>query len=1264
MQFSALIGLVWHTVLGLWANEEVADDEKMTSLPTPTTPIVVYSTVTEPLYSMPALFSLSSIFSLISMLVISIIYLSNLPDRLFTTASLSYYRGLGRRQSEKLQTLIAQHLVDATQIERLEIAVAQHLESLRLATEQHEAQLRTERQNHQAEIGSLKSEHARQLEHLHQTHAKQVEHLHQTNAKATELQAAREAQASDNHRIAQDALLKKLRESQNACRTADSKFEELEVRSDHHIKLLEKHIEVVEARERRAQHELSMEKFVGEDEWKKLREEKRLAEGDAFAAKIETEHSNDHRREVIAMYIAQSEDLAAAISTEGTATQKVKELGVEVTQKEAELVETRERNGALEASILQVQANLAERDQQLSKAEEENTRAKQKLERLKKKLPRVQVTATGQELQDAKAQIDKLKAELTDKDSQITKTTDDLRVSNDSLTASKLETATISAQLNKVKVELAGEQESSSAERSALKTAKAELSVLKGASARVYLANQTIDTIRKDLTTANADLAKSQAELLDCKANLVSSDANLKSSQAELDKVKSDLEISKAAVWNHQATAVQTKADLTNGQVELDRTKTLLGNTQAELAQQKATLMDTQTDLENTKAELLGVKAHKVSCDATIRKYEFLGKKLEAQVANLTQANDGLMQEVNSLKRDVQTAREEATLMRQTQDHDTTMSAGQAENAKMPATTDEQDRTCSEDAAMSDANQTSENVWPETSGQDSQGSVKDDQEMKDQVTWETHSGTIPGVPSSSRELNNLDLELLGEQPETSNVPIASSDYAFNFMAPQNTVWPPSNSENAVDESEEARPAEVLTEVDDTARLIEEALGNGLPDLDRLPEPVPVTSQAGSELIYGDYLPATQSTPQQPLSGLLYGARSQAPTEETSLSAVPSMPAAPHMERSSELRIQGSSHGASQQASSKPVAHPVEPRTSDSSGAVFDHALMSLNEWTPPQEDQTQAAMARFVPAPFVPTMVSRPAASSVPRSTAHRSSPFSTHPRSIAPVGVFSQAMNDVTNFPPNPLSDATLPPENPVEIFPQSMYGSSNTPSHIQIVDNRPPSFLASLMRPSVQAPTVSPVHSQALRPSSQYSEAADQDPRSRRLANPADTSGSQVPRFDLGVMSLPGVSGQGEFSQRSPHYAVPTAATTHLEPVRQGFATLPHGSRPQLPSVATLSAFLGHRVPAATSPVLGGTIDRSVPFLHPRNPQPQAPTAANLEGPAAVLRAELESDLYESSTEDEEETEEERKARILAKLAPQGQRKIAKPRSRKPAP
>ncbi|MCJ1432288.1 hypothetical protein MMC27_001644 [Xylographa pallens] len=1362
MQLAALIQLVWQAVLGFWTSEEVAEDEQTTPFPTSTSAIVVYSTATEPSYTMPALLSFSSLFSFLSMFVLSIMYLSKLPEQLFANGALSYYQGLSQRQDQDLQGLRAQHMAHEFDKQRLESAAAQHLRDFQSITEQHKAQLQTEQQNHEAEIEELKTQHARDRQQLRQIqqqasehqsailasaikdhvaeterlkteHSRDLRHLRDTQERANEQYEAIAATASADRSIVESSL-------REAIGSLKIKHRQLQINSHSEIEHLEKSLEVHQRRLYDALRKCAEQKFIGEDEWDKLRAEKQEAVATAYGAGKERDIYHIQLREICAKSAGQSKEVAAATLAAATATQMMSDMQAQLTQKDEELAKTSKRNVVLGELVRKVQADVDERDQALSKAEEEGAKTKRELERLKKRQPRKQGTATRQDgtkadekpfdrlnatkqdLHDARAQVDKLVEKVTSGESRantatedLNKARDELKTLNEELTTSRLETLGTRTELDRIKMDLEVAQKTLSESQHNLEAARNKLAELKGADARVFLATDTASKAQNDLTNAKAELHDTQvtlstlrSELGDTRAEVLKLEAEKMERETALQKYQEfgrglELEINNLR---------QTNAGLVNSNAGLEHTKVTLGtlhaelrNTKAELDNTKAELGHTKVALGNTQAELLGLKAQQIGHEAALQKCQEHGQQFELQVNNLRQTNANLGQEIVSLKASLDAAHANNGSMGQNEQNDSPMGTGQVEPASLPAMVENQDPYTSEDDAMEEGSQQWEDAWPGISRPEASESAKEDQKMEEGETVaplsheEAPSSTVPGVPSSARQLDDIDLDLLRENdshaPEASNVHANSQ---FNFMAPQNIAWPTPNVTHTFCSPTQAHPEEQPTQDENTARLIEGALEKDLEDGEWL-ESIPEAPKACPELIYGDYLPATQQEPQQTLSSLLYGAKPQAhnqgvpqftsssmPLKETNI-AIPSKSEIPGLFQ--DASTEGQTDAVDLQLESRnrqvstPAASPVQRETpfgggqslpTAGSGPVFDPSLMSLNDWTLPQEEQTQSSMANFVPEPFVPTVVPRSGQSSIPRSVtpsvAYPPSPFTVKPRSNAPVGAFTRAMYEVQNSPIHPSSTTKPEPKKPIGAFSQAMYEMSKTPSHILIEDNSPPSFLASLIKPTAQTPTVSHVHSQALRQESQYTRSTDPDPRSKRLTNHADASGSQVPRFDLGVMSLPGASGQVGYSQTSPHYAVQTAPTSQHHagpatsgPVRRGFASLPPSNQPYIPDATTLSSLLGFRT--QTGPfVAGSTSGPSVPILHPRNPQAgtgeEVKHKEEIEG---VLRGEVVIDLEDESTSDEDETEEERKARKLAKLAPRAQRKIAKLRKRRPA-
>ncbi|MCJ1420470.1 hypothetical protein MMC32_006827 [Xylographa parallela] len=1383
MQLAALIQLVWQAVLGVWSSEEVADDEqsKRTPFPTSTSAVVVYSTVTKPSYTMPALFSFSSLLSLLSMFVLSIMYLSQLPERLFANGAWSYYQALSQRQDQELQRLIAQNMANESDKENLESEVAQ----LQSITGQHQAQLQTEQQNHAAEIEKLKTEHAGKLQQLQQIqqqasehqsailatamkdhvaqterlkteHAHDLQHLRATHERATEQFEAIAATASEDRSMVESSL-------REALGSLKLKHRQLQTSSERDTLNLEKTVEALQRRLYDAQQELKEPRFVGQEEWAKLRAEKREAVATAYGLGKERDIYHTQLREVCATSVKQSQDVADATQAAATATERMNDMQAQLTQKDEELAKTLKRNVVLLELVRKVQADVDERTQALRKAEEEGTKIKRELERLKKRQPKKQATATRQDctkgdgkplavkadrnpfdrhaaikqdLHDARAQVDKLMEKVAGGEARENKATEELKSLSGELTASKLETLATRTELDRVRMDLEAAQKTSSDSQASLKAARNELTELKGAEARVVLASDAASKAQNDLTKAKAELHDNQETLSALKSELGDARAEvfkLKAEQLERETVfqkyqafgqRLELEVNhlrqiNAGLVNSNAGQEHAQVALGNLNVELGNIKAELDNTKSELENTKVALENTTSELghtkvalENSQAELLGLKAQQMGREAALQKCQENKQQFELQVNNLRQTNANLGQEISSLKTSLDAAQAEVTSRRQSesQQHEAAVGTGQEDLASTPSGVENQDPYTSGDDAMEQEYQLWEDALPGTFRPEASDTAKEDQHMEGEIVGplaheEAPLSTVPGVPDRTRELDDIDLDLLGEndsdEPEAPNDHVHSSGFTvpqFNFMAPQNIAWPTSNVTYTFDSSPQENPEEQPTQDEDTARMIEEELEKDLEN-DEWLESSPEAPNAGPELIYGDYLPATQPEPQQALSSLLYGARSQAHNQEVPHSTSPSIllgqtdiatpPRVAIPGLFQDASTEGQSRGVNLPLESKnrqvatPAASSVQPETSSPSSQslptagsrpVFDPSLMSLNDWALPQEAQAQSSMANFVPEPFIPTVVPRSGQSSItrsaPPSVPYPPSPFTVKPRSNAPVGAFSRAMYDVQKSPIHPSSTTKPEPKNPVGAFSQAMYGMSKTPSHTLIVDNSPPSFLTSLIKPTAQTPTVSHVHSQALRYESQYTSPTEPDPRSKRLANQADASGSQVPRFNLGVMSLPGASGQVGFSQTSPHYAVQAdpASLEHtgpatLGPVRRGFASLPPGNQPSIPDVATLSALLAHRTPAEP-PVAESTCGPSVPILHPRNPHAEAEGEVQREEEIeGVLQGQVVIDIEDESTSDEDETEEERKARKLAKLAPRGQRKIAKLRKRRPA-
>ncbi|MCJ1387716.1 hypothetical protein MMC18_000559 [Xylographa bjoerkii] len=1309
MQLAAVIQFVWQA-LGLWTGTEVAEEEQTAPLPTSTSTVVVYSSATEPSFTMPPLLSFSSLFSLMWMFVFSIMYLSKLPARMLASASLSYYKGLAQRQEQELQELRAQHKADETGEKNLETAEAQYTEDLRLIVEQHAAQLQSERQDHEAEIERLKIEHSGDLQHLQQTqekmveqqaataaravknheaeietlkieHSRDLQHLQQTQEKASEEQAALVAQASRNRNAVENALRKEIGDAHQACRRMETIHRQLQINNDSEIERLRKNLEITQSRYIEAEKDLREQKFVGQDEWDKLRADKHRAECDAHGFRKERDIYHTQLREVCGMSAKQSAEVTAHAQAAATAAQRVEDMQLQLTRKDEELAKTSRRNEALGALVRKVQAVVDERDEALSKAEEQAARSNRELERLKKKQPRKQVTATRpvgvkeddnaferftsmmQELHNANAKAEKLMGDLTTEKARVANHTEELNTAreafkalNRDLTVYKLKALTVSTELDRVKVEFDENRKSSAVAQSNLTAARDELSHLKGADARANLAVHAASIAEDNLTKVKVELENSQAENIDLKA-----------------------------------------------------------------------------ELRDAKAELLGFKAEQMGREAALQKCQEMGKWLELEVNNLRRTNATLDLEIVSLGIRLNAAQAENTSMRQNQQHEAVVGTAQVHPVSLPATVENQDPYNSEDDAMGeDEYELWENAWPGMPQPEVPNTAGEDQKMEEGqnaatvLHKETPPSAVPAISSGTRELDDIDLDLLGEtddnEAEQPIVPATSKSFTapqFNFMAPQNIAWPTPNTRHSHIEFKQAPPEgpqgnpQLTEDEKETARLIEEEmakdLGNG-----EWSEYIPEAQQSAPELIYGDYLPATPQVPQQSLSSLLYGAKppvrpvqkpssvSMSPGQTimatppktkipglfcdtsaeipSSISQTPgTLKQDPKMSNPSfhdgvfaahnsstfetptdanDLQLEWNDQQVSANAANsvRPKI-PSPPKTSDL--PVFDPTVMSLNEWTIPQELETQSSMANFVPELPVPTSEIRP-------------SPFTAKPRSKEPMGAFTGAMNDVKNTPSHTPSTTKARSNEPMGAFSRAMYDLSNTPSHTLVEGPSIPSFLPSLLQSTGQTtPTVSQPPGQALRPESQYSPATDPDPRSRRRADHNDTSGSQHPRFDLGVMSLPGGSGQLGYSQISPHYVVQNVPTTQHqvgpttpEPIRRGFASLPTGNLSSMPDAATLSALLGHRTPAATAPVAGSSSGSSIPILHPRNPH--AESAEEVKRKKEIedtLRGEVVIDLGDSSDSDEDETEEQRKARKLAELAPGGVRKIAKMKKRIPA-
>ncbi|MCJ1377950.1 Golgin A4 [Xylographa soralifera] len=1371
MQLAALIQFVWHAVLGLWTGKEVAEDDQMTPLPTPTSTVVVHPTSTEPSYTMAPFLSFSSAFSILSMFVLTIIYLSKLPAQLLVDVSLSYYKGLSQRQYEELKWLRDRHMDNMWAKEDLEIAVAQHLEDLKSAMERHEVQLQTERQKHEAEIGKRMVEHARDLQQLRQTqekateqqaailasslkthvaeierlkteHSRDLQLLQLTHEKANERQTAIAARASKDRSMVESSLRQALGDAHKACKTVKAKYSKLQISTDREIERLEKKLEVLRRRQYDAERKLAEQKFIGEDEWNKLRAEKQEAVMRAHGASKERDIFHNDLREICAKSAEQSKEVAALALTATTATQKMNDTQLQLAQKDKELAETLKRNEVLRALVRKVQAALDERDQAPSKAEEEGTRAKQVgIEEDGKTFNRH--ISVLQELHDARAKNEQLTEKLRSSEAHATKATEDLNKArgerkslNEELIVSKLQTLTTKTEVERTKSYLGEAQKNSFEAQNNLKTARNKLSELKGADARAFLATDVASKAQKDLMEARAELKSTQAGLSALKSEL----GNIR---AELLEVKAERMERETAFQKFQEIGKGLELEVNN----LQQMNAELLNTNAELGHTKGELANIEAELGNTRAELSDLKEQQMGRETSLQKCQKDGQRLELEANNLRQTNTDLGQEIISLKINLNATQAEATPMLQNQQHGAVIHTGQVDPASMPATVENQDSYNSEDDAMEeDEYHLLEDAWPGISRPEATSTATEDQktEKKGEIVAplsheEAFSHIVPDVSSDTRQLDDIDLDLLGEndshEPEKSGLPATSSAFTipqFSFMAPLNVVWPPSNIKHTSEEFEEAHPEEQpARDKEDTARLIEEELEKDLEN-SGWSEPISAAPQSGPELIYGDYLQATQQVPQQTLSGLMYGAKPQAHAQEGPQSTSPLVPLGQTcIAITPKLKIPGLFHDASTEATSAPLQTPAtseqehasfgnsmgeqdpdmwtpsflngvsaaqnsstsEPQTTatrlqleakhqqfatsatnsvqpgtpfassqspltDRIGPVFDPTLMSLNEWALPQEQQIQSSMASFVPEPSVPTSVTC-------------TSPFTAKSRSREPVGAFTRAMYNIKTTPCHSPPTAKSRFEKPVGAFSQAMYEISKTPSHTLVEDFSAPSFLASLIKPTVQTPTVTQVHSQALRPNSQYSTTMDPDLRSKRFINHSDTSDSRVPRFSLGVMGLPGASSQVGYSQISPHYAVQTAPTTQHhagpatpEPVRRGFASLPTGNQPYIPDVATLSALLGHQAPAAATPVAGSTSGNSIRILHPPNlhveTKEEVKRKEEIEG---VLRGEVVIDLGDSSESDEDETEEERKVRKMAQLVPAGQRKIVKLRKRKPA-
>ena len=1195
-----------------------------------------------------------------------------------------------RRLKIELEKLKIEHARDLQQVKQ----VQQH------ASEQQSTILATTIKNHAAEHERLKTEHARDLQRLRKTHARDNEN-----------RTAIAARTSQNRDMVESALRKAIGDAKLEC-------QELQTRSDYQIARLQQSLAVAWCQLRDAEHSLAERKFIGQDEWDKLRKELQKAKGELYGASKERDIFHAQLREVGVRYAKKSKEVTASALVAATATQRLEEVQAQLTRKNEELVKTLARNGVLEALARKVQADIDERDQALSKAEKERSKAVRELERLKRRIPGRQVigfrqdnikkegeifdkfTSKLQELHDARVENEKLTEKLKNEETRAIKATRNLskikgavKALNEELAASKLEAHTTSTELSMIKKDLEEAQKTSAEAQESLKATRQELSELKGADAKIFLSSDIASKTQKELTAAKTELKNTQTAL-------TSLQSDLGDARAELSKLKAERTEREAAFQKYIEIGTglelevnglrQINAGLVNSSAELGNTRAQLGSVQAGLGDVKAELSNAKAELFNAKAELLGLKAQQAGQEAALQTCQENGRLVELQGNNLQQMNTNLEQEINSLKMNLEDAQAEAASLRQSQQHGSAKSTGQVDPSNMTATIEDQDPSNFEDDAMGDDHQLWEDVLPGLCREDPCISAKEDQKMEEGegevANPMSHEGDppdiVPGVLSGDRQLDDLDLDLLGETDSNEAEPrdVISSAFTipqFNFMAPQNIAWPPPETNHSLKVSQEIYPKEQPTfDGQDTARLIEEALEKDLENLnDKWSEPIPGTPQAGPELIYGDYLPAAQPVPQQTISSLSYGAKPQTHAQ-VSQAASPSMsagethtatPPGPQLpglfyEVSSQARtaIDLQSEPNNQQVSRPPASNVHSSRAVESM-PVFDPTLMSLNDWTLPQEEQIQSAMANFVPEPFVPT--------AVPKDVAYPISPFSATPRSSELVGALTRAMNNVMN--PSPYitsSAAESPPKNLVRAFSQAMYEVSKTPSHTRITNNAPPSLLASLIKPTAQMPTVSQVHSQALRPMSRYSEAEDRDPRSKRLTNHADASSSQHPRFDLGVMNLPGASGHAGFSQKSPHYAVQTASTSQYHPgsaapksIRQGVASLSGGAQPYVPDVATLSALLGHRAPVVTTTVPGISFGPSVPIFHPRHSHARTEDEGEgMDEAERVLREQVVIDPDDESTEDEDETVPERKARMLAKLAPGGHRKIAKLRKR----
>ncbi|MCJ1398151.1 hypothetical protein MMC11_001348 [Xylographa trunciseda] len=809
MQLAAFIIVVWKAVLGLWTGEEVAEDEKMTPLlpPTSTSAVVVYSTSTVPSYTMPPLLSFSSLFAIIWMLVLSIVYLSKLPDRLFANACLSYYQGLSERQQERLEVLNVKYWAEKREKEELEDAIANHVRTVQLLNKRNRALLLAERRDHQAEIEKLKNQHSEDLQQFQQVqqqaseqhaaiaamaaknHAAEIEtlkieycgdleQLQQKQQQANEQQAAIAATAASNHAADIERLeIKSSRDFQNMQRTQEKATKklvtlavqaseerntmekalrnaldathDLQTSSDHKIECLEKCLDITRRRQYRAEKELGEQKFIDEDEWDKLRAEKQRAVSEAYGFEKEKDIYHRQLRETRAMYVKQSEEAKAQALTEAIAIQRAEDVQLQLTQRDEELAKSLKRNEVLERLVRKGQNTIDEQEEALSKAETQATTTKLELENLKVTKHKKHSTAS------ARARAEKPMAKYTDEESQLTKSTNDLNKAREELkvlmgkhTDGEARLTKSTNDLNEAMEALRVLNESLTASQLEVMSTSTELNRVKAELGETL--SGAVEA-QKRLGAARTELAKLKGA--EARAFLAKDAAD--TAKKDLAKAEEDLGIAQADLRNVQADSINT-------QVALGNTQAALGGTQATLRDTQATLRDTQaasenaytehtrlkSQLEETSAELIGLQAGKMSHDLELQKCQQSGRELEFERNNLQQTNSTLNQEINLLRIHLYTAQTKATSSTHNEQNEIDVARGQVDPTNIPATGDSEEPYNSEDDAMGeDEYQLWEDVWPGTSQPEVLKTAGEDQNMEggDSIAQSSQEEAPPSI---------------------------------------------------------------------------------------------------------------------------------------------------------------------------------------------------------------------------------------------------------------------------------------------------------------------------------------------------------------------------------------------------------------------------------------------------------------------------------------------------------------------------------------